>query len=104
VRKNKEDVMSIDGIIIGAIAFLLIGVFHPLVIYGEYYFGTKLWPLFLFTGIILCTLSLFMENAVFSGTLGIIAFSCFWSIVELFNQKRRVERGWFPKKQTGTDS
>jgi hypothetical protein len=33
VRQNKEDVMSIDGIIIGAIAFLVIGVFHPLVTY-----------------------------------------------------------------------
>jgi hypothetical protein len=81
---------------------LLIGVFHPLVIYGEYYFGTKLWPVFLGIGIILCTLSLFMQNTVFSGILGITAFNCFWSIVELFKQKTRVERGWFPKKQTGT--
>jgi hypothetical protein len=104
VGQNKEDVMSIDGIIIGAIAFLVIAVFHPLVTYGEYYFGTKLWPVFLCAGIILCAVSLFIENTVFSSALGIIAFSCFWSIFELFNQKKRVERGWFPKKQTGTAS
>jgi hypothetical protein len=103
VRKNKEYAMSIDGIIIGAIAFLIIGVFHPLVIYGEYHFGTKLWPVFLFAGLVLCALSLFVENTVLSGALGIIAFSCFWSIFELFQQKKRVERGWFPKKQNTHD-
>jgi hypothetical protein len=30
--------------------------------------------------------------------LGVIASSSFWSILELFQQKKRVERGWFPKK------
>jgi hypothetical protein len=92
--------MSTNGIIIGVIAFLLIGVFHPIVIYGEYHFGTKLWPVFLCSGILLCAVSLFVENVVFNAVLGIAAFSCFWSILELFNQKKRVERGWFPKKQT----
>ena len=27
---------------------------------------------------------------------GVTAFSCFWSILELFQQKKRVEKGWFP--------
>jgi hypothetical protein len=94
----KENVMSISGILIGGIAFFTIGVFHPLIIHGEYHFGTKLWPIFLFAGLILCALSLFVENTVLSGALGIIAFSCFWGICELFQQKKRVERGWFPKK------
>ncbi|MCQ2501287.1 MAG: DUF4491 family protein [Lachnospiraceae bacterium] len=26
-------------------------------------------------------------------------FSCLWSIHELFEQKKRVDRGWFPKKK-----
>ncbi|MHB9291137.1 hypothetical protein Holit_00209 [Hollandina sp. SP2] len=95
--------MSTNVIIIGVIAFLLIGVFHPIVIYGEYNFGMKLWPVFLFTGLILCALSLFVENAVINAVLGIAAFSCFWSILELFNQRKRVERGWFPKKQNAPD-
>jgi hypothetical protein len=90
--------MSISGILIGAVAFFTIGVFHPLIIHGEYHFGTKLWPIFLFVGLILCALSLFVENTVLSSALGIIAFSCFWSILELFKQKKRVEHGWFPKK------
>ena len=29
--------------------------------------------------------------------LGVIAFSSFWSILELFQQEKRVQRGWFPK-------
>jgi hypothetical protein len=95
--------MSINGIVIGALAFLVIGVFHPIVIHGEYHFGTKLWPVFLGAGILLCALSLFVENIIFNAALGITAFSCFWSILELFNQKKRVECGWFPKKQNTHD-
>jgi hypothetical protein len=95
--------MSTNGIVIGALAFLLIGVFHPIVIHGEYHFGTKLWPVFLGAGILLCVLSLFVENIIFNAALGITAFSCFWSIFELFQQKKRVERGWFSKKQNSPD-
>jgi hypothetical protein len=90
--------MSAHGIIIGLIAFLIIGIFHPIVIYGEYHFGTKIWPVFLAAGIILCVVSLFIKSIIVNAALGITAFSCFWSIIELFHQKKRVERGWFPKK------
>jgi hypothetical protein len=91
--------MNFDGIIIGFIAFLIIGIFHPLVIYGEYHFGIKIWPFFLISGIGLCIPSLLIENRMLSAILGIVAFCSFWSIHELFRQKKRVERGWFPKKQ-----
>ena len=33
------------------------------------------------------------------GMLGILAFSCFWSIRELFEQEQRVKKGWFPKNE-----
>ncbi|GMO11230.1 MAG: hypothetical protein Ta2A_19370 [Treponemataceae bacterium] len=69
--------MHIHGIIIGIIAFLTIGIFHPVVIYGEYHFGTKIWPYFLIIGIILCVLSLLMDNIIISATMGITAFCCF---------------------------
>lgn len=26
----------------------------------------------------------------------VTAFSCFWSILELIQQERRVQKGWFP--------
>jgi hypothetical protein len=96
---RKKHIMSLNGIAIGIIAFLVIGLFHPLVIYCEYHAGTKLWPVFLITGILLCAISLFVKHPVFNATLGIIAFTCFWSILELFKQRKRVERGWFQKKQ-----
>jgi hypothetical protein len=28
----------------------------------------------------------------------VFSFSCFWSILELFEQRERVRKGWFPKK------
>ncbi|MDR1863690.1 MAG: DUF4491 family protein [Treponema sp.] len=90
--------MELTGILIGLIAFAVIGIFHPLIIYGEYHFGTKIWPLFLFAGLSLCVVSLFVDNIIAGAALGIIAFCCFWSIKELFQQRKRVERGWFPKK------
>jgi len=41
--------------------------------------------------------SLFIANQIISPVLGVIGCSCLWSILELFEQKKRVERGWFPK-------
>ena len=32
-----------EGLLIGLATFLIIGVFHPLVIKGEYYFGVRCW-------------------------------------------------------------
>ena len=31
-----------------------------------------------------------------STLLGVTAFSSLWSILELFKQRKRVEKGWFP--------
>ena len=38
--------MYFTGLLIGIATFLSIGLFHPLVIKGEYYFGTRIWWLF----------------------------------------------------------
>ena len=89
--------MNLSGIILGLVAFLCIGFFHPLVIKGEYYFGTKCWWVFALVGVFMLIGSLLIENIYFSVILGVIAFSCLWSILELFEQAKRVERGWFPK-------
>ncbi|MDY3846919.1 MAG: DUF4491 family protein, partial [Prevotella sp.] len=43
--------MNYSGLIIAVITFLVIGLFHPLVIKGEYYFGTRCWWVFLLAGI-----------------------------------------------------
>lgn len=85
------------GIVIGLVTFFVIGLFHPLVIKAEYYLGVKSWWLFLLLGIAASAASLLVSSLVLSIILGVVAFSSFWSIGEVFAQKKRVEKGWFPK-------
>lgn len=89
--------MFFTGIIIAVSTFLIIGAFHPIVIKTEYHFGTRCWWIFLLLGLIIIALALFIENVIISSILGVIGASCLWSIGELFEQKRRVKKGWFPK-------
>ena len=94
--------MNFSGIIIGLVTFLVIGLFHPIVIKAEYYFGTRCWWIFLLVGILGMTSSLYLENLYLSIILGVFSFSSFWSILELFEQKERVKKGWFkmnPKRK-----
>lgn len=84
------------GVLIGLASFLIIGLFHPLVIKAEYYIGKSSWWIFLFMGILFLALSLIAENIYYSILLGMLAFSSFWSILEIFEQVKRVEKGWFP--------
>jgi hypothetical protein len=85
------------GLIIGISTFLIIGLFHPIVIKCEYYFGTRCWWWFLVLGLIGVALSLWVENVLWSTLLGVFSFSSFWTIKEIFDQKKRVEKGWFPR-------
>lgn len=88
--------MNFSGIIIGVATFLVIGLFHPLVIKAEYYIGVRSWWLFLLLGIAAGIASLLVTNLTLSIILGVVAFSSFWSIGEVFEQKKRVDKGWFP--------
>ena len=89
--------MNFVGIIVGLATFLIIGVFHPIVIKAEYYLGTKCWWMFVVAGVLFCALSLVVSNFILSTVFGVIAFSSFWSILELVHQKRSVDKGWFPE-------
>lgn len=88
--------MNFIGIVIAIATFIVIGFFHPIVIKMEYHFGVNCWWIFLVAGIIFLTASLFIENQVTSPILGVIGCSCLWSILELFEQRERVLKGWFP--------
>lgn len=90
--------MNFDGIIIGLVSFLIIGLFHPIVIKGEYYFSKKIWPIFLVVGIVFLVISLYTESSILTASLGVTGFSCLWSIKELFEQEERVKKGWYPKR------
>lgn len=90
--------IQFNGVVIGLAAFLIIGLLHPVVIKGEYYFGTKIWPIFLLLGLLAIIVSLMVSDILISSVFGVLGFSLLWSIHELFEQKKRVEKGWFPKK------
>ena len=42
--------MNWTGVITGVACFAMIGLFHPIVIYAEYYFTKNCWPEFLVLG------------------------------------------------------
>jgi len=83
--------------VIGAFTFLIIGIFHPLVIKAEYYWGVKSWWCFLVGGICCIFLSVLVDSRLASALLGVTAFSCLWSILEVIEQEKRVAKGWFPR-------
>lgn len=89
--------LNFGGLLIGIATFLIIGLFHPVVVKAEYFFGTAIWWIFLAFGLIGTAISLVVSDMVISTLLGVFAFSCFWTIKELFEQEKRVEKGWFPK-------
>ena len=91
------DMINFDGLLIGIATFLIIGLFHPVVVKAEYYWGTKCWWIFLLLGIIGTVASLFIESVFLSAICGVFAFSSFWTIKEVFEQEERVLKGWYPK-------
>ncbi len=88
--------LHVGGIAIGICTFLIIGVFHPVVIKAEYYWGTRCWWVFLLLGLAGIAGSLFTDNLFLSSLLGVFSFSSFWTIKEIFDQRKRVLKGWFP--------
>ena len=88
--------MHYTGIVIAVITFIFIGIFHPIVIKFEYHFSCRKWPVFAVLGTVFIICSLFVKNVIISSSLGVAGCSCLWSIRELFEQRERVRRGWFP--------
>ena len=95
---NFIETHNLTGVVIGLGTFLVIGVFHPIVIRSEYHFGVRCWWVFLVAGLAALVGAVVVGGVVASALLGVVGFTCLWSIHELFAQRRRVEKGWFPKK------
>ena len=89
--------MNFHGIIIGAAVFLSIGICHPLVIKMEYHWGKRSWWIWMVAGLVCSGMSLIVENQILSIIIGGFAFCCFWGILEMFQQEKRVLKGWFPE-------
>jgi hypothetical protein len=85
------------GLAAGIATFLIIGLFHPVVVKAEYYWGTRCWWIFLLLGIAGAVVSIITANIFISALCGVFAFSSFWTIKELFEQEERVKKGWFPE-------
>lgn len=94
---TQQTGLYLDGLIVGLCTFLIIGLFHPLVIKGEYHFGSKCKIWFLIAGILFMIAAVFIRDVMWSSLLGVIAFSSFWSIKEVNEQTERVKKGWFPR-------
>ena len=92
----------LTGLVIGICTFLIIGIFHPIVIKSEYYWGTRCWWVYLIAGILGVIGAVWVDNILISSLLGVFSFSSFWGIKELFEQEQRVRKGWFPKNPKRT--
>lgn len=88
--------LNVSSVLLAISTFLIIGLCHPLVIKTEYYFGTRPWWLWLVCGLAAIVGALFVEEDFLSTLLAVFGASLLWGIGELFEQKKRVEKGWFP--------
>ncbi len=84
------------GLAIGLGTFLVIGLFHHVCIKCEYRYGTRCWWWFLLLGMVMCAVSYFLHDIFLSTLAGVVGFSSFWTIKEIFEQHERVRKGWFP--------
>ncbi len=86
----------LQGLAVGLGTFLIIGVFHPLVIKGYYHFGIGVRWAFLVAGFAFAAASIIAPGLIASTLLGVASFSSFWGILEVHEQRKRVAKGWFP--------
>lgn len=92
--------MNYSGIIIGAASLVIIGVWHSIVVKGEYYFGKRICSIvFALLGFGCIAASLFVPQTEVSILLALFGFSALWGIKEVIEQEQRVKRGWFPKRK-----
>ena len=64
--------IHLTGLSIAVSTFLVIGLFHPIVIKMEYYFGVRLWWIFLLAGIAFIIGSMLIANVIISSLLGVL--------------------------------
>lgn len=91
--------MNFTGLIFGFFVFLSIGIYHILVVKIEYHMGTWPWVVFLVLGLVCIYLSLAGDSDAVSIFWGYLGFVNLWTIRELFEQRKRVEKGWYPSKR-----
>ena len=89
--------INFDGLLIGIVTFLIIGLFHPVVVKAEYYWGTKCWWIFLVLGILGVIASLFIDSEFCVRYLTAYSPSHRSGRSRRFSSRRSVcRKGWFP--------
>lgn len=64
----------LGGIFVGLTTFLIIGIYHPLVIKGEYYFGQKIRWWFLVAALAFLAASVYVDGIILSTLFGVASF------------------------------
>ena len=72
---TTEKYMYFTGITIAVLTFLTIGIWHPIVIKTEYYWGTRPWIIYLIIGLSCIVAALFIANVYLSAFLGVFGAS-----------------------------
>ena len=67
--------LHFTGIIIAVSTFLIIGLFHPIVIKTEYYTGTRYWWVFLVLGFATIAAAFLIEDVLLSAIHGVFGAS-----------------------------
>ena len=79
--------MYFTGIIIAICTFLTIGIWHPIVIKTEYYWGTRPWIVYLIIGLATIVAALFIENTLISAVVGVFGASALWALANSLNKR-----------------
>lgn len=88
--------MNSFGLFSGLVTLLIIGLGFPLVIHGERIFGVLCWPYMLAAGLLLCVLSVLIQNDWLCMLTGVLGATFAWGSTELKEQSVRVKLGWYP--------
>ena len=91
---------NLTGLAIGIATFLIIGLFHPLVIKGEYHFGVRCWWVFLVMGIGAVAGSVAVRDILWSTLLAVWALRRSGRSASCSNSASAWKKAGFPKRTT----
>lgn len=94
--------MNLSGLLAGLATLVIIGLGFPIVIHGERLLGYLWWPYFIFSGLLMIVISLFVASTLVSIPVAVAGATLLWGSTELKEQAVRAELGWYsqnPRKR-----
>jgi hypothetical protein len=88
--------VSFFGLVVGAMALVVIGLGFFWVVRAEYALGWRWWYVFMGAGLVFVVLSVFAPSPFVSCILGVAGASLVWGSTELAAQAARAGLGWYP--------